>query len=681
VNSQTECLSVDVIAHYLQGDLSSAEAERFEEHVQECSSCLVSLACEAGKNTFFQAALSAGQYAGEVTASALEVAALAAKLKSSPTAGGNPSPETVSDGRPASEGKDAVGAVNVVELLAPAQSAQELGRLEHYRILEELGHGGMGVVFRAEDTRLGRQVAVKVMRPEFARDKDARSRFLREARSAAAVEHDHIVAIYHVGEDRETPFFVMPLLRGQSLDKRLRDEPPLTLADAIRIGRDVALGLAAAHARGLIHRDIKPANIFLVSGGVVSAEAHDTTHHSPLTTHELKILDFGLARQEEIATQLGEPLTRLGTVMGTPEYMSPEQARGDTVDFRSDLYSTGVLLYRLTAGRLPFSATTASGYAVAHATQTPRDVRELNPALSPLLAKTIMQLLEKDPARRPASAQALADILARSLQPYAAPTQPFLPVASAAPSGKYRRPLLAAAGVVIAAILVGFALWWQRDPGTWPQGNKDNPIANQPARVKELRVLHYALVKLDGQDRTQPRGALGDKSFAVTYNDAVKIEAELTAPAYAYLLAFNADGKEQLLWPVGAEQTPDENVAPPLQDKLQCPARPGKQFALDDDELGGLQVFVVVVSSEPLPYYAEWKKARGPAAWKKLPPGQGVWSSDGAGVYPVIAGQVERGSERDPPGAPPLGELCRSLQQGARVVAVEALAFPVQAKE
>jgi serine/threonine protein kinase len=704
LKAQSECLTVAVIADYLQGELGSGQAEELEEHVQECSSCQALLFSEAAKNDFFQAALAAGKYAGELTASAAEFAALKSKLKALSTASACPSPETLPERPLASDGKDLSRKVNVVDFLAPAQSVGELGRLEHYRILEELGRGGMGVVFRAEDTRLERQIAIKVLLPEFARDARARSRFLREAQSAAAVKHENIVIIHHVGQDRDIPYIVMELLGGQSLDQRLRNEPPLTLAESMRIGREVALGLAAAHQRGLIHRDIKPSNIWLVEPAAST------------TAGRVKILDFGLAKQEEIPLSPGQALTRPGSVLGTPEYMSPEQAHGDAVDFRSDLYAVGVLLYRLTTGQLPFSAKTVSGYAVAHATEIPKNVRQRNPVIPLELADTIMQLLEKAPARRPASAHALADTLERLLEPSTIATQPFPPVAPAGPIWRYQRPgvwvrtgarivvatarpiwryrrrVLAATGAVVAALLVAIAIWPYfefyssslTDPLTQQSKHPLSRLKEQPVRVKSLQVMHYARV----EGGVEERGVLGDKSFEARFDDPVKISVELTAPAYAYLLAFNADGTEQLLWPVGPDRKPDEAVVPPLQERLEYPARPGKHFFLDDDPGGGLQVFVVVVSSEPLPSYAEWKKVRGAAAWQKLPAGQGVWSSDGHGVYPVIKGQVMRGSEGDLPRrqrdlskAPPLVELCRSLQQGARGVAVEALAFPVRAKE
>src|SRR5436190_10999147 len=218
--------------------------------------------------------------------------------------------------------------------LAAAPGAQLLPeQLEHYRPLKVLGQGGMGTVYLAEDTRLRREVALKTLRPELAAKPQAKERFLREARLAAAIDHDHIVHIYHVGEDRGIPFLAMQLLKGTSLEDLLKRSPTLKIKQVLRIGMQIAEGLAAAHQRGMIHRDIKPGNIWI----------------EPTGGGRVKILDFGLARISE--GEVG--ITQSGTVLGTPAYMSPEQARGEKVDPRCDLYSLGCVLYRMATGELP----------------------------------------------------------------------------------------------------------------------------------------------------------------------------------------------------------------------------------------------------------------------------------------------------------------------------------------
>ena len=203
------------------------------------------------------------------------------------------------------------------DFLAPAEAADEIGRLGGYRIVQILGYGGMGVVFQAEDVRLQRAAALKTMLPSLAASAANRRRFHQEAKAAAALEHDHIVTIYQVGEDRGVPFIAMQLLKGESLEQRLLRTGRLDAAELLRMGRETASGLAVAHERGLIHRDIKPSNIWL--------EARDRTPR-------VKILDFGLARS--LADNAN--LTGRGIILGTPAYMAPEQARGQTIDARAD---------------------------------------------------------------------------------------------------------------------------------------------------------------------------------------------------------------------------------------------------------------------------------------------------------------------------------------------------------
>lgn len=284
-------------------------------------------------------------------------------------------------------------------MLAPAQRPDELGRLGHYRVLRLLGRGGMGAVFAAEDDRLKRRVALKVMLPALAASTTARQRFVREAETAAKVEHDNIVPIYDIGEDRGTPFLAMPLLVGETLDDQLKARGgPLAAADALRIGRDIAEGLAAAHAVGLIHRDVKPSNVWLeraASGAFRRA----------------RILDFGLAR---LAREAGQNLTHTGAIMGTPAYMAPEQARGAAVDHRADLFSLGCFLYQMTTGRRPFRGDDTFAILTALAVDHPPAPIELNPACPPALSELVVRLLAKSPADRwPPTAQGVADELAR----------------------------------------------------------------------------------------------------------------------------------------------------------------------------------------------------------------------------------------------------------------------------
>jgi LSD1 subclass zinc finger protein len=279
---------------------------------------------------------------------------------------------------------------HLYDFLAPAQSPDELGRLGPYRVLRVLGAGGMGVVFQAEDPHLQRLVALKAILPGLAASDSAKQRFLREARAAAALKHDHIVTIHQVGEDRGAPFLAMEFLEGEPLDDRLKREGKLPLEDVLRIGREIAEGLAAAHERGLIHRDIKPANVWL-----------------ECKKGRVKILDFGLARAADDEAHL----TQSGAFVGTPAYMAPEQAQGKNVNPRSDLFSLGCVLYRMATGEAPFRGTDMISTLMAVATEHPRAPVTVNAELPRALSDLIMRLLEKDPACRPSSANEVVEAL------------------------------------------------------------------------------------------------------------------------------------------------------------------------------------------------------------------------------------------------------------------------------
>src|SRR5262249_6068127 len=265
---------------------------------------------------------------------------VAALLKSHEQAGnflGKLAPQRVAEelANPATDrrtqGETSVGdqAGDNLGFLSPSGRPDALGRLAHYEILEVIGRGSMGIVLRGFDEKLHRVVAIKVMAAQLATSAAARRRFTREAQAQAAVSHDHIVTIHAVEEATGLPYLVMQFVAGMSLQERLDRNGPLELHEILRIGMQTASGLAAAHAQGLIHRDIKPANILLENG-----------------VERVKVTDFGLARAAVDAS-----LTQSGVVAGTPHYMSPEQARGDAVDQRTDLFSLGSVLYAMCTGR------------------------------------------------------------------------------------------------------------------------------------------------------------------------------------------------------------------------------------------------------------------------------------------------------------------------------------------
>ncbi|MBY0230091.1 MAG: serine/threonine protein kinase [Gemmataceae bacterium] len=270
---------------------------------------------------------------------------------------------------------------SLTAFLAPPRAPGELGWLGGYRILEIVGSGGMGVVFRAVDTDLDREIALKAMLPGLATHATARLRFVREAKAAAALQHDRIVAVYRVGEDRGVPFLAMPFLRGQSLEDRLKDGP-LPLEEVRRVGAEIAEGLAAIHERGLVHRDIKPGNVWLEGPAA-----------------RVKILDFGLARAGGDAT-----LTREGGIVGSPAFMSPEQALRRPVDSRADLFALGVVLYLMATGQPPFLGDDALSTLLAITSAEPAPPSSLRADLPPDLEGMILVLLAKNPEDRPASA-------------------------------------------------------------------------------------------------------------------------------------------------------------------------------------------------------------------------------------------------------------------------------------
>ena len=282
---------------------------------------------------------------------------------------------------------------STLDFLQPSTKPGSLGRLAHYEALEVLGQGGCGIVLKAFDEKLHRVVAIKVMAPQLASTSPPRKRFLREARSAAAIRHENVVGI-HAVEDQPIPYLVMEYIAGETLQQRLDRSGPIEVAEVLRIGQQVASGLAAAHALGLIHRDVKPANILLENGAA----------------QRVKLTDFGLARAADDAS-----LTQSGVIAGTPLYMAPEQAQGEVIDQRADLFSLGSVLYVLCSGRPPFRASTTLAVLKRVAEDTPRPIRELVPEVPNWLCTIVARLHAKKPADRFASAQEVADLLARHL--------------------------------------------------------------------------------------------------------------------------------------------------------------------------------------------------------------------------------------------------------------------------
>lgn len=275
------------------------------------------------------------------------------------------------------------------EFLDPPKRDGELGRVGPYRIVGHLGKGGMGEVFQARDARLNRDVALKFMNAKASLNQASRRRFVEEARSMAAVHHDNVATIFEVGLHRAMPFIAMELLRGNPLNLLIREKRKFEIDEVLQIAIEVCSGLAAAHETGIVHRDVKPGNIWIEE-----------------PTGRAKILDFGLA----IANVSADGTTR-GAAVGSPGYLAPEQARNDPVDDRTDLYSLGVVLYQMCAGRLPIRAETVTAQMIANLCVIPRPLKERSPDTPVALCELIDQLLDKEPRNRPKSANALRERL------------------------------------------------------------------------------------------------------------------------------------------------------------------------------------------------------------------------------------------------------------------------------
>ncbi|HEV8580455.1 MAG TPA: protein kinase [Thermoanaerobaculia bacterium] len=309
--------------------------------------------------------------------------------------------------------------------------------LAHYRVLEQVGGGGMGVVYKAEDPRLARTVALKFLPPELTRDPEAKARFLQEARAASAFDHPNICTIHEVGETEDGRIYLsMPCYDGETLRRKL-ERGPLSIDEATDIAQQIARGLAKAHRGGIVHRDIKPANLMVTGDGVV------------------KILDFGLAKLAGSAA-----ITRSGSSVGTPAYMSPEQARGEEVDHRTDLWSLGVVLYEMVAGRRPFRGEHEQAVLYSLLNEEPRPLSELRSDVPVELERIVEGLLAKDPADRyPTVEGPLGDL--KAFRNETMTTTVRTPLARPREGGV--RPWMWAAGLGVVAAVAAGALYLSSD--------------------------------------------------------------------------------------------------------------------------------------------------------------------------------------------------------------------------
>jgi serine/threonine-protein kinase len=281
------------------------------------------------------------------------------------------------------------GATEVYGDTGPARGSLFADR---YEVLSTLGKGGMGVVYRARDLTLDDIVALKVLRGEMLKDDPTHlERFKQEIKLARRITHRNVLRTHDFGEASGTPYISMEYLEGVTLKDLIKNKGALPVPVGLRIAKQMGQGLEAAHAQGVVHRDIKPQNMLILP-----------------ETGDLKIMDFGIARVNAVKTDEASGLTTAGTVMGTPDYMSPEQAQGLNADFRSDIYSLGIVLYEVFTGALPFTGDTMMQIVLSHIRTPPPPPRQRNPRIPERLEAVILKAVEKDPARR---YQTVADLL------------------------------------------------------------------------------------------------------------------------------------------------------------------------------------------------------------------------------------------------------------------------------
>ncbi len=414
---QAACPDPDVIRDLLNGNLPEAEQSELSSHFDLCPSC----------QQQFDAEASGPQFLGDVAGLCRDTD----WPHNTPTLDRliRDMPQQLSDA--ADEASVATWSTEAVsDFLDTSENADHLGRLGSYEIVEVIGRGGMGIVLRGIDSRLNRVVAIKVLAPELASNPNARRRFYREGQAAAAVSHDNVVTIHAVDDHERLPYLVMEFVAGESLEECIRRAGPLPVESILRMGRQTALGLAAAHEVGLVHRDMKPANILLENG-----------------IQRVRITDFGLARATDDVS-----MTQTGTVTGTPLYMSPEQAGGEKIDHRSDLFSLGSVLYAMCTGRPAFRAQTTLGVIKRVCEDSPRPIREVNPDIPQWLVDIIDRLMAKRPDDRIQDAAELAELLGNHLAHLQDPDNVPAPVgveATSSPRLRTLKPLL------LAVLLIG----------------------------------------------------------------------------------------------------------------------------------------------------------------------------------------------------------------------------------
>ena len=471
---------------------TSLPLEQIETHIETCEECQTRMLNLAGEQ----------QWRQDVSSSLAELREM--------TAGEVDTRSVVTDGNgPTGDAFDLQTVDDLLrEVLGPPSHPETLGTLGRYEIESLIGCGGMGVVLRGFDRDLHRPVAIKMILPRLAKNGTAKQRFAREARAAAAVLHPNVIGIHGIESAQGVPWFVMPLIAGPTLQSLVEEHGPLPEREIVRIGLQLAGGLAAAHSQGLVHRDIKPANV-LVDNEV----------------NRVVLTDFGLARSDA-----EQSMTQTGWLAGTVNYMSPEQSRGEDVDARSDLFSLGSLLYFLATGAVPFSGPSAFSVLQEIASGKPKDVRSLNSEISSTLAAVIAKLLQKNPQQRFQSATELEEFFEELIAYLNRPTQyarPKLPTSSQIP----RAVAICSLPLLMISAAFGATYYGDWFPKKSPEVQR-NEIEKIGSGIEEDGFLNPTYINRLAEEAKQFGEQLGEASQEVAAVSSRIEQAEDNSPEF-----------------------------------------------------------------------------------------------------------------------------------------------------